>query len=109
MTGHPDKRLLIGLLVFGTAYAYAGYDWLSAGNIVIYEDSGPVAGTIAANNDLYYPLCGMWIALGVSMVALSVLSFFSSNVLYHKLTSFSYLAILLLAFGTVAAAIWSGR
>jgi hypothetical protein len=112
MTSHLDKRLLIGVLVFGIAGAATGFQCLSAGNIVIYESHsdghGPVAGVVGANNVLYHPLCGMWIGLGVSMVALSILSFFSSNVLYLKLSSFSLLAFMLLAFGTVVAAIASG-
>ncbi|MBX3432587.1 MAG: hypothetical protein KF847_04635 [Pirellulales bacterium] len=105
-----DKRLLIGLLVLGVAYAVTGLHWLSAGNIVIRKapSDGPVVGAIGANSVLYYPLCGIWIGLGVSMVALSILSFFSSNALYLKLSSFSFLAILLLGLGTLAAAIWAG-
>jgi hypothetical protein len=110
MTSDLDKRILIGVLVFGIAYASTGLYWLSAGKIVLYDarSSSPVVGVIGANNILYYPLCGMWIGLGISMVPLSILSFFSSNVLYLKLSAFSLLAILLLGGGTVAAAIWSG-
>ena len=116
--------LIIAAFVFGIGGASAGFHWLSTGNIVIRqgEYSGrragvpqpaprpdaPVAGSIGAGNVLYYPLCVTWIALGVSMVAVSALCVFSAKVLYLKLTAFSCLAILLLAFGTVAAAIWLG-
>ena len=112
MTSQPDKRLLIGVLFFGIAAVWTGSDGLSAGNFVIYESqssgSGPVAGVIGADNVLYYPLCVTWLVLGVSMIALSALSFFSSNASYLKLSSFSLLAFMLLAGGTVAAAIWFG-
>jgi hypothetical protein len=108
MNRHLDKRLLIGVLLFGIAYTATGWGWLSAGKIVLYEDSGPVAGVIGADDVLYYPLCGMWIGLGVSMIPLSILSYFSSNVLYLKLSALSLIAILLLGGGTAAAAIWYG-
>ena len=121
-----DKRwLIIVVFVFGILGASAGFHWLSTGNIVIRQgesysgrragvprpaprQDAPVAGSIGADNVLYYPLCVTWIGLGVSMVALSALSVFSSQVLYLKLSALSCLALLLLAFGTVAAAIWLG-
>ena len=68
----------------------------------------PVAGRIASDNLLFYPLCVSWIGLGVAMVALSALCTFGSRVLYFILSAFSCLALLLLAFGTVGAAIWLG-
>jgi hypothetical protein len=125
MTSQLDKRFLIVVLVFGIAGACAGFHWLSSGNIAIRQGgarigvggalprpapqrSAPVAGSIGVNGVLYYPLCVTWIALGVSMVALSVLAFFSSNDLLLKLSAFSCLAFLLLAFATVAVAIWAG-
>jgi hypothetical protein len=67
-----------------------------------------VAGTIAADRALFYPLCITWIALGLSMIALATLSFFTFNETWLKLSAYSCLAILLLAFTTVAAALWSG-
>ncbi len=125
MTSQPDKRFLIVVVIFGVLGASAGYHWLSAGAIVIREGGARigvggglpppvpqrgarVAGSIGNNDVLYYPLCATWIGLGVSMVALSVLSFFSSNVLFCKLSAYSCLAFVLLAFGTVAACIWYG-
>jgi hypothetical protein len=125
MTSQPDKRFLIVVLIFGIVGACAGSYWLSSGSIVIRQggsrsgvggklppprpQSGArVAGNIGANDALYYPLCVLWVGLGVAMVALSALSFLSSNVLYLKLSAYSCLAILLLAGATVAAAIWSG-
>jgi hypothetical protein len=42
------------------------------------------------------------------MVALALLSFFTSNERWLKLSAYSCLVILLLAFTTVAAALWSG-
>jgi|GEM_PF-6556942 len=117
--------LIIAVFVFGILGASAGVHWLSTGNIVIRQGESysgrragvprpaprpdaPVAGSIASDNVLYYPLCVTWIGLGVSMVALSALSVFSTNVLYRILSACSCLAFLLLAFGTVAAAIWLG-
>src|SRR5262249_10042376 len=67
-----------------------------------------VAGSIGGNDVVYHPLCVAWIALGVSMVALAVFSFFSSNVMHHNLAALSCLAFWLLAVGTLAAALWSG-
>jgi hypothetical protein len=126
MMSHADKRLFVlVVLVFGIGGAAAGIRWLAAGNIVIRQGASrmgaggaqprpapqrnaPVAGSIEADNVLYYPLCGMWVGLGVAMVALAVLSYFGSNEWYLRLSSYSCLAILLLAGATVAAALWSG-
>ena len=127
-----DKRwVIIAVLVFGVLGVCAGFHWLSSGEIVIRQgesysgpashsgrraavpqpasrSDAPVAGSIAANNLLFYPLCALWIGLGASMVALSALCALSSKALYFILSAFSCLAFLLLAFGTVAAAIWFG-
>ena len=125
MTNQSDRLFLLVVLVFGAAGTAAGIRWLSSGRIVIREGgarvgvggglprpvpqaNARVAGVIGANDALYYPLCGAWIALGVSMVALAALSFFTSSVLYRKLAAYSCLVVLLLGFGTVAAALWSG-
>jgi hypothetical protein len=125
ITTQPDKRFLIVVFVFGIVAACVGIHWLRAGAIVIRggesrtgvgetlpppapQRGAPVAGSIGHNSVLYYPLCVAWVGLGVSMVALSVLSFLSSNDLLLRLYAFSCLAILLLVEGTVAAAIWSG-
>ncbi len=123
----PSARLwlVIAVFVFGIAGASAGLHWLSTGNIVIRQGESysgrragvprpaprpdaPEAGSIGAGNILYYPLCFTWMGLGATMVALSALSVFSSNFLYPRLSALSCLAFLLLAFGTVAAAIWLG-
>ena len=42
------------------------------------------------------------------MVALSALSFFTGSVTCLKLSAYSCLAVLLLGFATLAAALWSG-
>jgi hypothetical protein len=42
------------------------------------------------------------------MVALSALCVFRPKVLYFMLSAYSCLALLLLTFGTVAAALWLG-
>jgi len=127
-----DKRwVILAVFVFGIVGVCAGFHWLSTGEIVIRQGEShsgrasysgrraavprpasrpdaPVAGSIASGNVLFYPLCVLWIGLGVSMVALSALCAFSSKVLYFILAAFSCLALLLLAFGTVGAAIWLG-
>ena len=126
MTTQPDKRLLIiVVLVFGIVATAASTRWLSTGAIVIRkgttrvgvgqspprpgpQPNAPAAGRIAADHALYYPLCITWIALGLSMVALPTLWFFTSNERWLKLSAYSCLAILLLAFTTVAVALWSG-
>jgi hypothetical protein len=125
VSGQPDKRFLIFVLVFGIVGTAAGVRWLSGGSITIREGAtrvgvgGPpprpvpqgdarVAGSIESDDLLYYPLCVTWIALGGSMVILSGLAFFLSKTLYFKLAAFSCLAFLLLGFGTLAAALWSG-
>src|SRR5262245_5106817 len=117
--------LLIAAFAFGILGAGAGFHWLSTGQIVIRQGEtysgrhagvprpapqpdAPVAGSIGSGNLLFYPLCATWIGLGLSMVALSALCLFRSHVLYFQLTALSCLAILLLTFGTVAAAIWLG-
>ena len=126
MPSVSDKRwLLIVVLVFGALGAAAGFRWLSSGSIVIREGetqvgvggppphpvprrNAPAAGTITADHLLYYPLCGTWIALGVCMVVLGVLAFFTAYELFFRLSAYCCLVYLLLAFGTVAAALWSG-
>jgi hypothetical protein len=133
VTFEPEPRasrsnklwLIIAVFAFGIMGASAGLHWLSTGDIVIRQGESysgrragvprpaprpdaPVAGSIGTGNVLFYPLCATWIGLGVSMVALSALCVFSSKVLYFKLAALSCLAVLLLAFGTVAAAIWLG-
>jgi hypothetical protein len=124
MTGPPDKRFLIAVLVFGIVGTGAGFNWLSVGRIVIRQGStrvgvGPlprpnpqekgwVAGVIEGDDLLYYPLCLAWVALGVSMVTLTALGYFSANELFLKLAAYSCVGVLLLGFGTVAAALWSG-
>jgi hypothetical protein len=70
--------------------------------------NAPVAGVIAADRTLFYPLCVAWVGVGVSMVALAVAAFFTRQPLAFKLSGLSCLAFLLLAFGTVAVALWSG-
>ena len=110
MSGPPDKRFLIGVMIFGVVMTAADARWLSRGSIVIREGrgNGPVAGTIHGKSVLYYPLCIAWGALGVSMVALSVLAFFSSKEIFLRLSAYSCVALLLMAVVTVAAALWSG-
>ena len=127
-----DKRwVILAVFVFGILEVCAGFHWLSTGKIVIRKgesysgpasSSGrraaapqpasrpdaPIAGSITSGNLLFYPLCAAWILLGVSMVALAALCAFNSNALFFILSGFSCLALLLLAFGTVAAAIWLG-
>jgi hypothetical protein len=120
------RRLaLIAALIFGVLAAGAGGTWLSSGSIVIRggevhsgsarnlhpaasPTDAPVAGVIRNNNLLFYPLCLSWLGLGVTMVALALLSLFTSSLVYPRLSAWSCLALLLLAFGTVGAAIWSG-
>ncbi len=46
--------------------------------------------------------------LGALMVLLSVAAFFSSNEPFSKLSAYACLVFLLLAFATVAVALWSG-
>jgi len=72
------------------------------------QSDGPVAGTIGPKSALYYPLCVTWVGLGVSMVILSILSFLTSNELCLRLSAYSCLAFLLLAFGTLGASLWLG-
>jgi len=121
-----DKRwVILAVFVFGILGVCAGFHWLSTGQIVIRQGESysgrraavprpaprpdaPVAGSIASGNVLFYPLCVTWIGLGVSMVALSALCALNSIVLHFRLLACSCLAFLLLAFGTVAAAIWLG-
>ena len=117
--------VILAVFVFGILGASAGVYWLSTGNIVIRQGESysgprargprpvprpdaPVAGSIGAGNVIFYPLCLAWIGLGVAMVALSALAVVRSQVLYFVLSALSCLAFLLLAFGTVAAAIWLG-
>lgn len=125
-SSRADKRwVILAVFVFGILGVCAGFHWLSTGEIVIRQGESysgrraaapppasrpdaPVAGSIASGNLLFYPLCALWIGLGLSMVALSALCAFSSKALYFILSAFSCLALLLLAFGTVAAAIWLG-
>jgi len=120
------RLALIVALIFGILGTGAGVNWLSSGSIVIRggqarsgparslrtpppsQSDAPVAGAIRSTHLLFYPLCLAWIGLGVSMVGLSTFAFFSSTTLYHRLSAFSCLAFLLLAFGTVAVALWSG-
>lgn len=127
-----DKRwVILAVFVFGILGACAGFHWLSTGEIVIRQGESysgrassngrraavprpasrpdaPVAGSIGAGNVFFYPLCALWIGLGVSMVTLSALCAFSSKVLYFILSALACLALLLLAFGTAGAAIWLG-
>jgi hypothetical protein len=46
--------------------------------------------------------------LGLSIVALSAQAFLRQDTLYLRLAAYSCLVIILLAFGTVATALWSG-
>jgi hypothetical protein len=124
MTGQQDRRFLIAVLVFGIVGTAAGARWLHTGEIVIRKGTaragrgggavpvqssqGPVSGRIGADQLLFYPVCLTWITLGVSMIALSVICFFSSRVLFWKLSSFSCLGVLVLGFATVGAAYLSG-
>ena len=125
MSSQPDKRFLIVVLVFGIVGTAAGVRWLSHGEIVVRRGqtrvgvgqgrpppaarpAGPAAGRVGGDHLLYYPICVAWIALGASMVALAALSFFTGNVTCLKLSAYSCLAVLLLGFATLAAALWSG-
>jgi len=125
MTGEPDKRFLIVVLVFGIVGTAAGVRWLSRGEIVIRRGEGRVsvgagrpppaprpagraAGRIGGDHVFYHPICVAWVALGVSMVALSALAFFTANITCLKLSAYSCLAVLLPGFATLAAALWSG-
>jgi hypothetical protein len=88
MTGEADKRFLIVVLVFGIVGTAAGVRWLSHGEIVVRRGqtrvgvgqsrpppaprpAAPAAGRIGGDHALFYPICLAWVALGVSMVALS--------------------------------------
>jgi hypothetical protein len=126
MSNQPDKRFLIVVLVFGVVGTLAGVRWLSSGSIVIREGktqvgvaagarppaargNSPVAGIIQREDLLYYPLCIAWIGLGTSMITLPALWLCCRNEVYARLSAYSCLAILLLGFATVAAALWSGK
>jgi hypothetical protein len=119
------RLMLIVALVFGVLGTGAGVNWLRTGSIEIRggqvrsgparslrtppaASDAPVAGAIRSSHLLFYPLCLTWMGLGLSMIALSTWSIFSSTVLYHRLSAYSCLVFFLLAFGTVAAALWSG-
>jgi len=109
MTSQPDdrfldKRFLIGVLVFGITFACTGYRWLFSDS----QGGMQIAGTIGRNDSLFYPLSACWLGLGITMVALAVFSFFSSKEIYLKLAAYSCLAIILLGFGTGAAAFFFG-
>jgi hypothetical protein len=126
MTSRSDMRIfLIAVFVFGFLGAGAGYHWLSSGSIVIREGStrvgvggrlppptpvtnAPAAGVIHGDSVLFYPLCFAWIGLGVAMVALAALTFFTASDFFGRLAAYSCVAFLALGFGTVAAALWSG-
>jgi hypothetical protein len=116
---------LLVVFVFGIAGVCVGLNWLSSGNIVIRQgqsrigaggasprpapqSNAPVAGSIGVDSGLYYPLCLSWIGLGIAMVALGVISCFSSNELYSKLAAYSCLVFFLLVGATVTAALCSG-
>src|SRR5688572_24892882 len=103
MNNQPDKLFLIGVLAFGLAGSAAAARWLSTGEIVIGEATtrvgarapgpaprgGPVTGRIERSDLLFYPLCLTWLGLGISMTALSVLAFFTSKVLFLRLSAYS--------------------
>lgn len=126
MPSQSEKRwLIVVVLVFGGLGAAAGFHWLSSGSIVIREGETRVgvggrlpppvprpnaraAGTITADDALYYPLCVTWIALGITMLTLVALAVVTANELFLRLSAYCCVVYLLLAFGTVAAALWSG-
>jgi hypothetical protein len=92
-----DKRFLIGVFIFGLGAAATGNRWLATGR--------PIAETIKKGDLLYYPLCDLWLMLGLAMIALAVLAFVSSREIFLRLAAYSCLAYILLGFGTLAASL----
>ncbi len=125
MTRQLDMRFLIGVLIFGIVGTATGFRWLSSGFINVRggelrsgvggklpppspQAGARVTGAINAGDAVFYPVCFSWIGLGIAMVTLAVLSFFSSIGVFLKLAAYSCLGFLLLSFGTLAAALWLG-
>jgi hypothetical protein len=118
------KGWLIVVLVFGIVATAASFRWLATGSIEIEQTAragsgakppptapqatGRPAGRITRDQLLFYPVCVTWIGLGLSMMTLSCIAFATSHEIFLRLSAYSCLAILLLAFATVGAALWSG-
>ncbi len=125
MATQSQKRwLIVVTLAFGLAGSAAAIRWLSTGEIVIRKGAtrvgarapastrpqpqGPVAGRIERSDLPFYPLCLSWLGLGLSMMALPVLAFFTSNEMFLRLSAYSCVAVLILGFLTVGTAILWG-
>ena len=120
----PDHRFLFVILLFGILGTGAGIHWLSSGSIVIRGGNtrvgraaaapqqthaeGPAAGKIESSDLAYYPLCAAWISLGITMLVLSTVAIFSTNLIFTRLSAWTAPAILALAFTTVGVALWYG-
>jgi hypothetical protein len=120
----PDHRFLFVILLFGLLGAGAGIHWLTSGSIVIRQGktragrataaapqpahNAPAAGKIEPGDLAYYPLCAAWISLGTTMLVLSTVAIFSTNLIFTRLAAWTAPAILALAFTTVGLALWYG-
>jgi hypothetical protein len=77
-----DRLLVLVVFIFGLAAIGGSSYWLNEGSITIRQGqrggsvapanpNAPIAGQIAGDHFLFYPVCAVWELLGASMVILS--------------------------------------
>jgi hypothetical protein len=112
-----DRRYLFVVLAFGAAATCGGGYWLNEGEIVIRNGNrgrrpavtasspGEVAGRIAGDHVLFYPVCAAWIGLGATMTTLATAALIRGKIWLEVLAFWSLAALLPLGFLTVLIAI----
>ena len=112
-----DRCYLFVVLAFGAAAIWGGGYWLNEGEIVIRNGNwdrrqavttstpGEVAGRIAGDHVLFYPVCGAWIGLGITMATLATAALIRGKVWLEVLSFWSLAAALPLGLLTVLTAI----